>query len=97
MSEVAWPATICTETPAMKPTITACSMKRTRLPARRNPATSMSRPVMTVSTSMPATRCCGGSVAMAPPAARQSAAVGTMVMRSEPSVSAPAGVPTITE
>ena len=45
---------------------------------------------------MPATRCCGGSVARTPPAARLSTAVGTMDMRSELEVSAPDGEPAIT-
>ena len=44
---------------------------------------------------MPATRCSAGSAASAPPAARQRAAVGTIVMRCELTVRAPAGAPTI--
>ena len=41
-------------------------------------------------------RCSGGNVATTPPAARHSAAVGTIGMRCVPAVSAPAGVPAAT-
>ena len=80
----------------MNPTITALEMKRTRPPARRRPANSMIAPVSTASMSMPATRRSGGRTAKALPAARLSAAVGTMDMRSELEVSAPDGAPAMT-
>ena len=56
----------------------------------------MMAPVSTASVNRPATRCSAGSAASAPPAARQSAAVGTIGMRCDPPVSAPAGVPAAT-
>ncbi len=86
---------ICVATPAMNPTITALETKRTSEPARRRPATSISTPVTTASTTMPDERWSGGRAARAPPAARHSAAVGTTAMRCELAVSAATGVPTI--
>ena len=56
----------------------------------------MMTPVSTASVKRPAVRCSGGRVATAPPAARHSAAVGTIGMRSDPLASAPAGVPAAT-
>ena len=79
--------------PAMSPIITALEMNRTSPPALSSPSTSMMAPVSTARVNRPATRLSGGSVASAPPAARHSAAVGTMGMRWEPVASAPAGVP----
>ena len=56
----------------------------------------MKAPVSTASVNRPAMRRSAGSAASAPPAARQSAAVGTIGMRCDPPVSAPAGVPAAT-